>query len=96
MSNEGKDGGEHIVSKDHLPADIEHMLVVGVVIDRMEELHHKLCTSFRQAVKTAFSVHGDVLDAGGAVQVCLYILYILYICVCLFASLCSCLVLVLF
>jgi hypothetical protein len=60
---------EALVSSQDLAAGIERMVAAGVVVERMEELHQRLCASFRHAVKTAFAAHGDVLDAGGAVQV---------------------------
>jgi hypothetical protein len=66
VSNEGKEGGEN--EADCLSESIKHMKAKGIVIDRMEVLHYKLCTAFRFAVKTAFSENADVLDAGGAVQ----------------------------
>lgn len=78
VSNEEKNGDDTGAANDML-ARVETMHARGAVIDRMEALHHKLCTSFRHAVMTVFSEHGDVLDAGGAVQVqtsCPYIAYL--------------------
>ena len=69
MSNEGKQNSESDSGADFGMTGGEESIVFGDVIERMEELHFKLCTSFRCAVKFAFSSHGDVLDAGGAVQV---------------------------
>jgi len=66
VSNEGKEGDES--TSIDFPEGVENTHAKGVVVDRMEAMHQKLCTSFRYAVSTTFSEHGDVLDAGGAVQ----------------------------
>jgi hypothetical protein len=65
VSYEEKYDGHNASSREEL----DHMVATGIVVDRMEELHQKLCTSLRVAVKISFSENGDVLDAGSAVQV---------------------------